>query len=125
MRFNDDKKNLLQSWGITIQTPYNANILYESERGLGNDGERIVKLYSENFEYKVECAEYYKVIELDKDMEIISEIIKRGKIEDVININNIRIIDSIKRDNINDYYKYLIITFDYNKKIYYIFERII
>ena len=125
MRFNDDKKNLLQSWGITIQTPYNANILYESERGLGNDGERIVKLYSKNFEYKVECAEYYKVIELDKDMEIISEIIKRGKIEDVININNIRIIDSIKRDNINDYYKYLIITFDYNKKIYYIFERII
>ena len=87
--------DLLQSWGITIQTPYNANILYESERGLGNDGERIVKLYSENFEYKVECAEYYKVIELDKDMEIISEIIKRGKIEDVININNIRIIDSM------------------------------
>lgn len=121
-----NKNNILNSWEITIQSPYNYNVIYESERGFGNDGEKIIKISSEKLDYKIDCVECYKVIELDKDIKLISEMIKRENLEDEIDVNDLRILDSVKKNKINnDYFKYLIITFDNEKKIYYIFERII
>lgn len=119
-------KILLGSWGISIQEPFTADVLYESERGFTNDGERILKLKSEKFNYKVECTECYRTIELDGDKELLSEMIKSSKLNNLIKLEDLKIIDSVKRNkNDSGYFKYLIITFDENKKIYYIFERLI
>lgn len=124
--FNYNMINISNSWDMTISSSYTTEVLYESERGFQGDGEKIIKLDSDNLEYKIECSECYKVIELDKDTKLISEILSRAKLKQIINIHNLRIIDSIKQNkNKDDYFKYLIITSDINKKIYYIFEMII
>ncbi len=118
--------NISNSWDMTISSSYTTEVLYESERGFQGDGEKIIKLDSDNLEYKIECSECYKVIELDKDTKLISEILSRAKLKQIINIHNLKIIDSIKQNkNKDDYFKYLIITSDINKKTYYIFEMII
>nr|WP_276939459.1 hypothetical protein [Helcococcus sueciensis] len=124
--FNYNMINISNSWDMTISSSYTTEVLYESERGFQGDGEKIIKLDSDNLEYKIECSECYKVIELDKDTKLISEILSRAKLKQIINIHNLRIIDSIKQNkNKDDYFKYLIITSDINKKTYYIFEMII
>ncbi|MGY3776064.1 hypothetical protein [Helcococcus sueciensis] len=124
--FNYNMINISNSWDMTISSSYTTEVLYESDRGFQGDGEKIIKLDSDNLEYKIECSECYKVIELDKDTKLISEILSRAKLKQIINIHNLRIIDSIKQNkNKDDYFKYLIITSDINKKTYYIFEMII
>lgn len=124
--FNYNMLNVSKSWDMTIYSPYTVEVLYESERGFQGDGEKIIKLDSDNLEYKIECSECYKIMELDKDTELISEILSRAKLDQIINIHNLKIIDSIKQNkNEDDYFKYLIITSDINKKTYYIFEMII
>lgn len=126
LRVNYNMINISNSWAMIISSSYTTEVLYESERGFQGDGEKIIKLDSDNFEYKIECSECYKVIELDKDTKLISEILSRAKFNQIINIHNLRIIDSIKQNkNEDDYFKYLIITSDINKKTYYIFEMII
>lgn len=124
--FNYNMLNVSKSWDMTIYSPYTVEVLYESERGFQGDGEKIIKIDSDNLEYKIECTECYKVIELDKDTKLISEILSRAKLKQIINIHNLRIKDSIKQNkNKDDYFKYLIITSDINKKTYYVFEMII
>lgn len=115
--FNYNMINISNSWDMTISSSYTTEVLYESDRGFQGDGEKIIKLDSDNLEYKIECSECYKVIELDKDTKLISEILSRAKLKQIINIHNLRIIDSIKQNkNKDDYFKYLIITSDINKK---------
>ncbi|MFM1562417.1 hypothetical protein ABGF34_02075 [Helcococcus ovis] len=120
------KKTLLNSWGISIKKPYNIDVLYESERGFVNDGQRILKLNSKNFDYSIDCAECYRHVELDSDMKLLSEMIKNAGLTRLIKLKDIKIIDSVKKNKHDSFFfKTLIIIFDENKKIYYIFEIII
>ena len=91
------KTTLLNSWGININKPYNINVLYESERGFVNDGQRILKLNSKNFDYSIDCAECYRHVELDSDMKLLSEMIKNAGLTRLIKLKDIKIIDSVKK----------------------------
>ncbi|MFM1515335.1 hypothetical protein ABGF50_05990, partial [Helcococcus ovis] len=105
---------------------YNIDVLYESERGFVNDGQRILKLNSKNFDYSIDCAECYRNVELDSDMKLLSEMIKNAGLTRLIKLKDIKIIDSVKKNKHDSFFfKTLIIIFDENKKIYYIFENII
>lgn len=112
--------HLYNLWGLEVKED-GLEIVYESERGFQNDGDRLIKINSKDFDYNVKCSECIKDIDLESDMELINEIIKESELDKSINSNDLEIIETIK---INDF-KYLIISYEQINQVYYLFERLI
>lgn len=110
-------------WGLKFLNTVDLDILYESEHRFKGDGDKIFKIESDNLNYNIDCNECYIDIE-DDDIKIVSDIVKRSDLDNVINISDLEIIESIKKNKTsNGYFQYLIITFDESKEVYYIFKR--
>lgn len=123
--FNHQAKlPLLTSWQLSIKEPVTYDVLFQSDKGFNGDGDTILKFDSEKLDYKIGCSECDRGIDLENDFKQLSEIIKLSKLDNLINIKDLKIIDVVKQNKSSEsrYFKYLIITFDQNKKVYYIFE---
>lgn len=126
--FNHQAKlPLLTTWQLSIKEPVTYDVLFKSDKGISGDGDTILKFDSEKLDYKIECRECDRGIDLENDSKKLSEIIKLYALDNLINIKNLKIIDAVKQNKSSDsrYFKYLVITFDQNKKVYYIFESLI
>lgn len=120
------KNQLLNSWGVDIKNQNNLDVLYESKRGFENDGDRIIKLDSSHLKYEVDCDKCVKDIQIEDDSKLLKEMLEASKLDELISIDDLEIVDSIKKNKYtHGYFKTLIITYDHSKKEYFLFERII
>lgn len=121
---NSDKRLLKSYWDLDLPRNYNVEIIYESERGFTGDGNRIYKVESKNNDEKVECFKCSNLEETDVEREVIDEILQESKMEDTIKVENLEFVESIKENEISaTFFRTLVISYDRENNVYYIFER--
>ena len=95
---NSYKKLLSDSWGLNIHNQTALDILYESERGFQNDGDRVIKIDSSKLDYELDCDKCVKDIQLEDDSILLREMLEVSKLDELISIDDLEIVDSIKKN---------------------------